>query len=258
MTLALLATTTVASAAAGAPARASSCETCHPVHHRELGTCVGCHRGDPGTRRKDLAHARMLRGEIAQWSMPASRAVEQGDRLRARAGCRRCHVSGGRGNRLATVLDRVVWKRDPEALRRSILSPVSTMPDFNFTSRQADRLVAVLLRDADRAGAESRYQVRFADTRADGPHPFQKHCGPCHRALTPRGPMGTGLAGPDLSGLLTPYYPSTDGRRWDRPRLARWLREPRRQDPGSLMPPLDIPAEDLARVCEMLGPESVP
>jgi mono/diheme cytochrome c family protein len=253
---ALAASALVARAATGAPPRATSCEACHPVHHRELGTCVGCHRGDPTTRRKELAHVRLLRGEIAEWSLPASRAVEQGDRLRARAGCRRCHVTGGRGNRLATVLDRVVWKRDPAALRRSILAPVSTMPDFGFTPRQADRLVAVLLRDADRAGADARYQVRFADARADGPHPFQKRCGPCHRALTPLGPMGIGLAGPDLSGLLTPYYPSTDGRRWDRARLERWLRDPRRERPHATMPPLDVPQEELDRVCEVLAPTS--
>lgn len=206
--------------------------------------------------RKSLAHDRMLRGELAGWSMPASPVAEQGERLRARAGCRRCHVTGGAGNRLATVLDRVAWRRDPEQLRRSILQPVSTMPDFSFTPRQAGRLVAVLLRDADRAGTETRYQVRFRDERGDGPHPFQKHCGPCHRALTTLGPMGVGASGPDLSGLLTAHYPVTDGRRWDRERLGRWLRDPRRERPGTLMRPVEVPSEETDRLFDVLAPGS--
>jgi len=257
LTLALLLAPAAARAAAR-PAAASSCESCHPLHYVTRGSCVACHRGDPSTRRQDLAHHRLLRGAAAAWALPGAPALAEGERLRDALGCRRCHVSGGRGDRLAIALDDVVWRRDQAELRRSIRQPVSTMPDFALSDAQADRLIAVLLRDGDRRGAEERYLVRFRAGGPGGPHPFQRLCGPCHRALTARGPMGDGRAGPDLSGLLTPYYPSADGRRWDRERLRRWLRDPRAERPQAVMPPLDVSDAELEQLVSVLTPASRP
>ncbi len=243
-----------ARAQAAGNVRAPSCEACHAVHNATLGTCTGCHRGDPSANRKTLAHHALLRGAAAAWSTPGARAVEEGDNLRDTLGCRRCHVTGGRGNRLAIALDAVVWRRDQDALRRSLRTPVSTMPDFGLTDAQADRLIAVLLRDGDRRGAEDRYVVRFRQAGPRGPHPFERLCGPCHRALTALGPMGTGRTGPDLSGLLTEFYPAADGRRWDRERLRRWLRNPRAERPHAIMPPLDVPEPELGPIFDVLEP----
>ncbi len=249
---ALAASRAVAARAPGEPA----CLACHPVHDAELGTCVGCHRGDPSTDRKDLAHHRLLRGAAAAWSIPGAAAVAAGERLRDTLGCRRCHVTGGRGNRLAIALDDVVWRRDQDELRRSLRQPVSAMPDFALSTAEADRLIAVLLRDGDRRGVEERYLVRFRRGGPPGPHPFQRLCGPCHSAMTALGPMGTGRTGPDLSGLLTPFYPSADGRRWDRERLRRWVRDPRDERANAIMPPLDVRESDFEAIVTILTPAS--
>lgn len=230
------------------------CVSCHTPHYVRDGTCEGCHRGHPGTGRKELAHDRLLKGAAAAWGMPASAAVAEGERLREASGCRRCHVSGGEGNALAIALDDVVWARGQDELRASIRAPVSTMPDFGFSDEQADRLIAVLLRDARGRPATQRYLVRFRERAAGQPHAFERLCGPCHRALTPAGPMGVGLSGPDLSGLLTAHYPVPDGRRWNRARLERWLRNPREERPHTIMAPVSVTAEELDAIGEVLGP----
>ncbi len=255
---ALLTLALAASLSAPGPARAlapgSSCESCHAAHPWTGGSCVACHRGDPETTREELAHDHLLRGAAAAWSLPGSPAVTEGARLRERLGCRRCHVTGGAGDRLAVSLDRVVWRRDQEQLRDAIRHPASFMPDLSLTIRQTDRLIAVLLRDADRHGAEQTYLVRFTRDGPASPHPFERICGPCHRALTRLGPMGTGRTGPNLSGLLTAHYPTSDGRRWDRERLARWVRNPRAERPTAIMPPVRVTPAELEEIADVLAP----
>ena len=50
----------------------------------------------------------------------AAAGPREGLRLVEALACRRCHTIGGKGNRLATNLDGVAWKRDQPALERSI------------------------------------------------------------------------------------------------------------------------------------------
>lgn len=231
------------------------CAGCHPVHYEARGTCTGCHRGSAASTRREIAHAELLRGAAAAWSMTGAAALAEGERLRDRLGCRRCHVTGGTGNRLAISLDAVAWRRSQEQLRRSIREPATFMPDFALTDEQADALIAVLLRDGSRTGAEARYLVRFREgdsARADG---FADKCGPCHRALTPLGPVGASASGPNLSGLLTPHYPATDGRPWTAERLEKWVRNPRSERPGASMRPVELTPAELAQVIAVLGDE---
>lgn len=249
---------TLAAAAAAATRDAPACLACHDTrHYARFGTCTGCHRGDARARREKVAHAGLLRGPAATWSIPGVGSVRDGEWLRDRLGCRRCHVTGGAGNALALSLDAIVWRREQDALRQSIQQPATFMPDFGLATWQVDRLIAVLLRDGDRGGREERYLVRF---RPEGePRPggaFALKCGPCHRALTPEGPLGVGSAGPNLSGLLSGLYPRTDGRAWDRARLERWVRNPRAEKPGTTMAPVEVSPDELKQIERLLGPSS--
>ena len=256
--LAVLIAALFALLASPAPARgaagANSCTHCHATrHYPTLGTCTGCHRGNPAAARATLAHDHLLRGAAAAWSIPHVGAVRDGERLRDRLGCRRCHVSGGLGNALAISLDAAVWQRDQEALRSSIQHPATFMPDFGLSSAQADRLIAVLLRDGDRQGRQQRYLVRFRAGAAVPANAFVVRCGGCHRALTAIGPLGLGSAGPNLSGLFTPFYPTADGRAWNRERLERWAHNPRAERPGTTMHPVSASPEELAQIAQLLG-----
>ncbi len=243
------------------PARAEvGCRGCHPVHRTQLGACVDCHRGHPGTHRPDLAHRGLVPGRLAHFALPGSPVTARGEALLDALGCRRCHVTGAKGNRLAADLDRAVRGRATESLA-ALGAPALRMPEFRLGAPDAEAVVVALLAGARRAPpnpGEVPTLVHLADT-APGEDPFTRHCGPCHRALTPaRGALGRGRTAPDLSGLFTPFYPGTyrAGEPWSPATLEKWLENPRQARPGALMAPVRFEgAEEGAEVGRLLGGE---
>jgi cytochrome c2 len=240
-------------------ARAAGCLACHPPHFESGGACAECHRGEPGAARQALAHARLLTGRVAEHRLLFSPAVAEGERLVETLACRRCHTIGGEGNRLATDLDGVAWQREQAALVTSITEPALDMPRFGLDARQAEAIVAVLLRRGDPRRREDAYRVHFdRSPETLDPPVFERACGGCHRVLTPSGPLGTGDAGPNLSGLFTRFYPRTapGDRAWTEPLLAEWTRNPRASRPTTTMPPVAPLAEGEWRrlVAELGGP----
>jgi cytochrome c2 len=240
------------------------CLGCHPAPHGKRGGCVGCHRGNPGTDRRDLAHAGFLPAEYVRFTLPGEPIVEAGRRLLDRSGCRRCHVSGGEGNRLAADLDAAFPAR-PARLREALLAPAVHMPDFRFDEPSVRALLnAVYANGASRVafrpgGRAAPLKVHFdAGARGSRPgkHPFDALCGGCHRAIAGDGSgRGTGASGPNLSGLFTRHYPgrAPDGASWDPGRLARWAANPRALRPGALMPPVAATPRDIREAAAALS-----
>ena len=231
-----------------------SCVECHQPHHLEVASCASCHRGNPGAQRTQLAHARLLHGKVAEHAVESSAAVAEGRALVESLACRRCHTIGKTGNRLATSLDQVVWKREQSALIGSIAAPVENMPKFGMTSFQIEKVVAFLLHSSDPAVAEATYRVRFERRRGIA-NRFEERCGGCHRALLTDGPAGRGSAGPNLSGLFTRYYPATacGNRPWTPASLRDWLRNPRALRPQTTMRPVRLEDPDWPRLLEEFG-----
>lgn len=231
-------------APAPAPALApGSCTACHPVHFEAVGPCAACHRGDPRSRRLEIAHRDLIPGRFSHFAVPASPVVSRGQKLLDQAGCRRCHVSGGRGNGLAADLDRLLPGGRPEESLAAIQQPALFMPRFAFPEATAVELVNALLASSARApprSGETPLVVHFerATPREGG---FDRHCGGCHRMLTRlRGGLGRGAAGPNLSGIFGEFYPGVfkEGERWAPANLKRWVANPRETRPLALMPPL--------------------
>jgi mono/diheme cytochrome c family protein len=231
------------------------CRSCHAAHYVREGACEDCHRGNPGAEREELAHERLLAGRAAEHRLPHGLALSEGQRLVETLACRRCHTIGGKGNRLATDLDRVVWKRDQPQLVSSIREPVENMPAFGLDEGQAEAIVAFLLRSGSPDQPQDTYRVRFDRRASPRPTVFEKQCGGCHRFLGPAGPVGTGQLGPNLSGLFTPFYPPTapGHRPWTAKALADWLENPRASRPATTMPPVALDADDLREVTAELG-----
>jgi mono/diheme cytochrome c family protein len=236
--------------------RETGCRSCHAAHYVREGACQDCHRGNPGAERVELAHQRLLTGRAAELRMTDGLALRDGQRLAETLACRRCHTIGGKGNRLATSLDAVVWKREQKALVSSIREPVENMPRFGLDERQAEALVAFLLRSGRPDEPQDTYRVRFARAADASSSVFEKECGGCHRLLGPSGPLGKGNAGPNLSGLLTPFYPPTapGGRPWTERALTDWLRNPRAARAHTTMPPITLKEEDLRKLLAELAP----
>ncbi|KAA0888350.1 selenite/tellurite reduction operon c-type cytochrome lipoprotein ExtS [Oryzomonas rubra] len=229
----------------------AQCLNCHPHHYRERGTCTGCHRGNPASKRKNVAHHLLIPGRYAHFTMGKTPAVAQGNRLVEQLACRRCHVIGGKGNRLATPLDSLLATRPPGEITAAILSPAQGMPDFKLDEAQVVVIVNALFAEVgkgEKQGRELPLVVHFE--KADKPvgDVFSRKCGPCHRMLTMRhGLLGAGTIGPNLSGLLTPFYPSTYAgtKRWTEEHLVLHLHNPRQVSPHTLMQPIVLNTGEL-------------
>ena len=239
----------------GTAADVNTCRSCHEPHHVDLGTCVDCHRGNAATGRKDLAHDRLLTSGAAMHAFGSSPAVVEGKGLIDRAACRRCHRIASEGNLLATDLDRVVWDRSQDDLRRAITVPAEHMPRFGIAANQADDAIAYLLNVARVGRDPGPYRVYFTRSAAGANTAFEEHCGRCHRALTADGALGSASAGANLSGLLTPHYPGTGPGEaaWSGPALRDWIRNPRAARPGAVMPPFRLKDQELTEVVGQLG-----
>ncbi len=235
--------------------RETGCRSCHEAHYVREGACRDCHRGNEGARRVELAHERLLTGRAAEHRLAEGLAVREGQRLVETLACRRCHAIGGKGNRLATSLDAVAWRREQAQLVSSIREPVENMPRFGLDEEQAEAIVAFLLRSGSPDPPQDTYRVHFTRGASPSPTVFEKECGGCHRFLGPAGPVGTGSAGPNLSGLFTPFYPPTapGERPWTDKALADWLRNPRASRAHSTMPPVALGEDDLRKVTAELG-----
>jgi cytochrome c2 len=150
-----------------------------------------------------------------------------------------------------------VWQREQAALVASITAPVENMPRFGLDSRQAEAIVATLLRHGERSRADDAYRVHFDRAPATlETTVFERECGRCHRVLTPSGPLGSGDSGPNLSGLFTPYYPRTapGDVAWTPALLAEWTKNPRASRPATTMPPVEpLPQGDWRRLVAELG-----
>jgi mono/diheme cytochrome c family protein len=233
------------------------CGSCHAPHYTEAGSCDDCHRGQPSSARKELAHARLLTGRVAEHGLTGGKTVAEGRRLVEAAACRRCHTIGDQGNRLATNLDKVAWKREQRELMTSITAPVENMPVFDFDRDQAEAVIAFLLNSARPGSPDETYRVQFARNATRAPSTFEDKCGGCHRLLTSLGPQGFGRRGPNLSGLLTSFYPRTapGERAWSEKELTAWLANPRALRPETVMPPVPLNETELQQILESVrGP----
>ena len=237
----------------------SGCLKCHDSHYEGKKTCVGCHRGNPRTDRVSIAHHDLIPAKYADFTMEDSQMVKRGGQLVETSGCRRCHVIGTKGNRLATNLDRVLGAASPQELFDAIKTPVLFMPGFCFKEKHIIEIVNAILAEAARTEPEAGeipIVIHFEDKKQAEESVFGRHCGSCHRALTTRfGGLGKGDIGPNLSGLFLEYYPKThcDKEQWSSKPLKKWLENPRQVRRNAQMPPVELTSDEFSHLLEILG-----
>jgi cytochrome c2 len=226
--------------------KGQSCLKCHAVHYEEQGRCVDCHRGNPASDRKNIAHHRLIEGRFAHFTLGNQAVVKEGNRLVDQLACRRCHQLGGSGNALAASLDRLIDRKMPQEIVDSIMRPVQGMPDFRLKEPQAAAVVNSIFAGSSKLtgkGAEKPQVIHFDKHSRSGEDVFTSNCGACHRMLTARkGILGSGEIGPNLSGLLSKFYPLTfrQESRWTAAALQAWLKNPRLYIPDSIMRPVRL------------------
>lgn len=234
------------------------CLNCHRGHYFERGKCTSCHRGNPVSNRVNIAHYGLIAGRFARFTLKDDYVVREGRRLLDQFSCRRCHVVAGQGNRLATNLDSLRFERNPEEIAAAIIKPALGMPNFSVTDRQAVILVNAILAGAEESQASQKSQpnaVHFDTGNGRQKDVFSRKCGACHRALTERrGVVGLGNIGPNLSGLLSRWYPKTfrNGGEWSRKGLEEWLRNPRMVRNQARMQPVELTRVEFDELVELL------
>jgi cytochrome c2 len=125
---------------------------------------------------------------------------------------------------------------------------------FGFDRGQSEALIAFLLNGARPDASEEAYRVQFVRDPTRAPSAFDDKCGGCHRLLSSLGPEGSAGRGPNLSGLLTSFYPRTapGEREWSEKVLADWVKNPRALRPSTLMPPVPLNESELQKVMESI------
>lgn len=235
------------------------CLVCHPAHYGEQGGCADCHRGNSRTSRTALAHSGLIRGRYAGFALPGSESAARGRKLAEGMACRRCHLLGGNGTTLAANLDHLLQSRTPETIAMAIVEPALYMPDFRLAPRDRDDLVTAVLAGGLQAAPTVREPpqvVYFTDRKSGQENLFAKQCGACHKLLSARyGGLGSGSDGPNLSGLLTRFYPATfqGNLPWTEERLHRWLKNPRSLRPVTTMRPVLLRLDAWEQLLGMLA-----
>ena len=229
------------------------CLSCHSIHYVERGTCSDCHRGNPASERKNIAHAGLRAGKYVRFTLGDEAQNKAGEQLIVQLACRRCHVSAGRGNKLAINLDASGVRKTVGELVHSISQPVASMPKFALDDERITILINKILagsaeHDTDK---EVPSKVHFSSTGTINEDIFSKRCGSCHRTLTEHlGALGAGNSGPNLSGLFSPYYPKTFKNRedWTARNLADWLKNPRDIQRWARMQPVVLTEREMAEL----------
>jgi cytochrome c2 len=245
----------------GAPALAGrvACLKCHKPHYTGRGTCVSCHRGDDRSDRLAIAHRDLIQAKFSWFTIAGSQPLQRGEKLLDSFACRRCHTSAGKGNHLASNLDRLPMHTASQKIFDAIKSRALFMPDFRFDDRQITDLVNAILAGALKSGpkgGETPQVVHFVDLKQHRENLFEKQCGPCHKILAEAfGALGKGDIGPNLSGLFSEHYPATlkDNARWTADILKKWLENPRKIRENSQMQPVPLKKDELERILAILA-----
>jgi cytochrome c2 len=232
------------------------CLSCHPAHYEARGECTGCHLGNAASLRKNIAHAGIRAGKYTRFIMADAGRVKSQELLLEQYACRRCHLSSGRGNHLAANLDSSAIRNTAQQLASSIRQPVAGMPDFGMNDDRVTTLVNAILTGSK--GHENDtllpVKVHFSVGR-QGADVFSTKCGSCHQLLSRRlGALGTSRIAPNLSGLLTEYYPKTFRYNdvWTFRKLEVWLKNPRDVKPLAGMLPVVLKKTELNELDSIL------
>jgi len=229
------------------------CLSCHATHYAERGLCFDCHRGNPASERKNIAHSGVRAGKFVHFTLGDPAQKKEGEHLMDQLACRRCHISAGRGNALASSLDGAAARRTAQELVLSIRQPVATMPKFGLDDERITMLINMIF-----AGSEGRdmnksapVKVHFNNSGNKSENIFTKKCGSCHRLVTGHlGALGSGDIGPNLSGLFSPYYPKTFKNResWTPHNLGDWLKKSRDIQIWARMQPVLLTEKEMAEL----------
>jgi len=133
--------------------------------------------------------------------------------------------------------------------------PAFYMPDFVLAPHQMISLITQILSGGVGYSYDAQIAprvVHFEDGEKLG-NLFEKYCGSCHRVLTDKyGGLGSGVQAPNLSGLLSEFYPANykNNQRWNADGVRIWVKNPRKIRPLTMMPPQIVNEQELVKLVD--------
>ncbi len=233
--------------------RLNYCISCHRAHYLSYSRCEFCHRGISKTKRKQIAHYRLIPGDYAYFRLKESDFFKKGCMLVSKLGCRRCHMILAKGNNLATSLDQLPKNIEVKELTKNLTSPPEFMPYFSLTNYQIKCIINVIFNGIFECNrSDENFWVIHFDSSSNV-NEFVKYCGSCHKVISKRyGPLGKGCVGPNLSGLFLNFFYSERGG-WNQDKLIQWIKNPKTIDKSSLMPPISISDNSVSDIIKILS-----
>jgi len=227
------------------------CTDCHKPHFKNE-SCIICHRGNPNTRRLDIAHENIISGKYLLYKIEGKTAKDSVNLIN-QLGCRRCHIVGKNGNRKGNNLNNIMIKKTIKNIRDSILNPSDYMPNFNLSEENIVLLINGLLLESEKGdykGGKNFFYIK----RDLKENLFNKKCGKCHKLISDKtGPIGKGDIAPNLSSIFSQYYPKTKNLKLNTPEeLIKFLKNPRYHNRSNIMPVVEIKKKEAEEIIKLL------
>lgn len=226
------------------------CVTCHKEHIKS--SCISCHRGNSETKRLNLAHYKIVPGKFLLYKINKD-INYKGNLLIKNLGCRRCHIIGDSGNNKVNNLNKTIEKKTTGEIIFTIQHPGDFMPDFNISGNTLTLIMNGLFSNSNINKIEKETNIiYFKKQQFD--NIFNNKCGKCHRLLSDKfGFLGEGRNAPNLSGILTEYYPKTGNLKSNTPEdIKIFLKNPRSYNKNSIMPPQELSDIEIEKILEAL------
>ncbi len=230
------------------------CLSCHREHYKEKGSCYFCHQGVSLSKDKELAHYTLIPKSFSFFRLPHHPKIKEGRKYIYMLGCRRCHKIEGQGNNLATDIDHLHSPFYVKELVKAIEHPAYYMPFFSFARKNLESVVNYILYASSTYNTEhgnDSYRVHFLNKNYNT---FEQKCGECHKILTRNyGGLGKGNVGPNLSGILTKFYPRNSlVYPCSTKKLIKWISNPRSIAFNTTMPPILMKKKELNQILSIL------
>lgn len=227
------------------------CVECH-IKHIDF-SCISCHRGNPDTKRFNLAHKNIIKGIFLRYTVDDV-VKRRGDILLNDLGCRRCHRIGNKGNLKGNELNLSIKKKNAGQIIDAIKNPSIFMPDFKLKEESLILVINALYSNYSVGKSKERKQIVVFFKTEHKDNIFENRCGACHRIISDLyGFLGSGSVAPNLSGILTEFYPKTKILlKNDEENIKKFLKNPRSHNRFSAMPVIELTDYEIDQIIKIM------
>lgn len=226
------------------------CVNCHSEHIKS--SCISCHKGNPNSMRIKIAHENIIKGEFLMYKIDNNIKINS-ENIINDIGCRRCHKIGQYGNTKGSDLNKSINSKNIRDLTNSILAPSDFMPDFKLLPNRITLIMNGLIANSENYEESNSKSIIYLKNKLEK-NLFIEKCGNCHKVISEKlGHLGSGNIAPNLSGILSKYYPKTINLKTNSIEdIKNFIKNPRHFNKHANMPVVELSDEEMKEIIEIL------